>query len=99
MRSLESIKKMNYQRKKWKHYIIRNYILNIYSIHSSLSYNAIAQEINECYGVDIIYKLQSFNNYKNAKKTNILTALDAEKQIDEIVYKTEKLLKVKYEIG
>ena len=47
----------------------------------------------------IIYKLQSFNNYKNAKKTNILTALDAEKQIDEIVYKTEKLLKVKYEIG
>ena len=47
----------------------------------------------------IIYKLQSFNNYKNAKKKNILTALDAEKQIDEIVYKTEKLLKVKYEIG
>lgn len=45
----------------------------------------------------IIYKLQSFNNYKNAKKKNILTSLDAEKQIDEIVYKTEKLLKVKYE--
>ena len=37
------------------------------------------------------------NNYKNAKQKNILTALDAEKQIDEIVYKTEKLLKVKYE--